>query len=119
MVLRMAKVLGIKWLIAVEDLNIKGLSRGILVGPVHDAGWNSFFAKLATKGVFWACGPRDLAFEVPHVGVEHIGVDLIDEANRGWELIHELAENVLVVFVCGVGLLAVFLVEESFHRGTN
>src|SRR5438874_2575962 len=32
-------------LIAVEDLNIKGLSRGILAGPVHDAGWNSFFAK--------------------------------------------------------------------------
>src|SRR5438067_1606873 len=36
-------------LIAVEDLNIKGLSRGILAGPVHDAGWNSFFAKLWYK----------------------------------------------------------------------
>ena len=42
--LRMAKVLGIKWLIAVEDLNIKGLSRGILAGPVHDAGWNFFLS---------------------------------------------------------------------------
>ena len=36
-------------LIAVKDLNIKGLSRGILAGPVHDAGWNSFFAKLSYK----------------------------------------------------------------------
>src|SRR5437588_7189078 len=36
-------------LIAVEDLNIKGLSRGIMTGPVHDAGWNSFFAKLWYK----------------------------------------------------------------------
>ena len=53
------------------------------------------------------------------MGVEHIGVDLIDEANGGRELIHELAENVLVVFVRGVGLLAAFLVEESFHSGSN
>ena len=37
--------------IAVEDLNIQGLSRGILAGPVHDAGWNSFFAKLSYKAV--------------------------------------------------------------------
>jgi hypothetical protein len=43
MVLRMAKVLGIKWLIAVEDFNIKGLPRRILAGPVHDAGWNPSF----------------------------------------------------------------------------
>jgi hypothetical protein len=45
MVLRAAKVLGIKWLITVEDLNIKGLSRGILAGPVHDAGWKGFWAQ--------------------------------------------------------------------------
>ena len=32
-------------LIGVEDLNIKRLSRGRLAGPVHDAGWNAFFAK--------------------------------------------------------------------------
>src|SRR5947208_12591431 len=36
-------------LIGVEDLNIKRLSRGRLAGPVHDAGWNSFFAKLWYK----------------------------------------------------------------------
>ncbi|HEX2663616.1 MAG TPA: transposase [Candidatus Acidoferrum sp.] len=36
-------------LIAVEDLNIKGRSRGMLAGLVHDAGWNSFFAKLWYK----------------------------------------------------------------------
>src|SRR5215469_1923419 len=35
--------------IAVEDLNIQGLSRGILAGPVHNAGWNSFFTKLSYK----------------------------------------------------------------------
>jgi putative transposase len=36
-------------LIAVEDLNIKGLARGILARSVNDAGWNSFFAKLSYK----------------------------------------------------------------------
>ena len=35
--------------VAVEDLNIQGLSRGILAGPVRDAGWNSFFTKLSYK----------------------------------------------------------------------
>jgi putative transposase len=49
-------------LIAVEDLNIKGLSRGILAGPVHDAGWNSFFAKLSYKA---ASAGRDLVKEDP------------------------------------------------------
>ena len=53
------------------------------------------------------------------MGVEHIGVDLIDEANRGRELIHELAENVLVILVRGIGLLAAFLVKESLHSGSN
>ena len=36
-------------LIAVEDLNIKGLSRGMLARSVSDAGWGSFLAKLAYK----------------------------------------------------------------------
>jgi putative transposase len=36
-------------LIAVEDLNIKGLSQGRLAGPVNDAAWNCFFAKLSYK----------------------------------------------------------------------
>jgi len=36
-------------LIAVEDLNIKGLSRGMLARSVNDAGWGSFLAKLAYK----------------------------------------------------------------------
>lgn len=36
-------------LIAVEDLNIKGLAAGMLARSVHDAGWASFLAKLAYK----------------------------------------------------------------------
>lgn len=35
--------------IFVEDLNIKGLSRGILSKSVHDASWGSFLNKLAYK----------------------------------------------------------------------
>jgi putative transposase len=36
-------------LIAVEDLNIKGLAVGMLAKSVHDAGWSGFFQKLAYK----------------------------------------------------------------------
>jgi putative transposase len=36
-------------LIAVEDLNVKGLASGILAKSVNDAGWSSFIAKLAHK----------------------------------------------------------------------
>jgi putative transposase len=36
-------------LIAVEDLNVKGLVRSMLAGPIHDAGWASFLAKLNYK----------------------------------------------------------------------
>ena len=35
--------------IAVEDLNIKGLSSGMLAKSVHDVGWGSFFNMLAYK----------------------------------------------------------------------
>ncbi len=35
--------------IAIEDLNIKGMSRGILAKQINDAGWNSFFQKLTYK----------------------------------------------------------------------
>jgi len=38
--------------IAVEDLNIQGLSRGRLAGSVKDAGWNSWFAKIAYKAEY-------------------------------------------------------------------
>ena len=36
-------------LIAVEDLNVKGLAGGMLSKSVHDAGWVAFFSKLAYK----------------------------------------------------------------------
>jgi putative transposase len=36
-------------LIAVEDLNVKGLASGMLSKSVHDAGWSSFINKIAYK----------------------------------------------------------------------
>ena len=36
-------------LIAVEDLNIDGLSKGMLAKQAHDAGWRSFLQKLIVK----------------------------------------------------------------------
>ena len=36
-------------LIAVEDLNIKGLAGSMLAKPIHDAGWGMFLDKLAYK----------------------------------------------------------------------
>jgi putative transposase len=36
-------------LIAVEDLNVKGLAGGMLAKPVHDAAWSSFIDKVAYK----------------------------------------------------------------------
>ncbi len=49
--------------IAVEDLNVKGLSRGMLARSVADVGWNSFFAKLSYKA---ASAGRELVRVDPH-----------------------------------------------------
>ncbi len=51
-------------LVAVEELNIKGLSRGMLSKQVNDAGWGEFLAKLAYKvectgGQFVEVDPRN------------------------------------------------------------
>lgn len=35
--------------IAIEDLNIKGMSKGILSKQIHDVAWNNFFQKLENK----------------------------------------------------------------------
>ena len=35
--------------IAIEDLNILGMSRGILAKQIHDVAWNNFFQKLTYK----------------------------------------------------------------------
>lgn len=43
--------------IAIEDLNIKAMSRGILAKQIHDAAWNSFFQKLEYKA---ECANRKL-----------------------------------------------------------
>jgi putative transposase len=43
--------------IAVEDLNVKGLSRGMLAQSVNDAAWNAFFQKLSYKA---ECAGREL-----------------------------------------------------------
>ena len=43
--------------IAVENLNVKGLSRGMLAQPVNDAGWSFFFQKLSYKA---ECAGREL-----------------------------------------------------------
>jgi len=44
-------------LIAVEDLNVKGLAGGMLAKSVHDAGWNSFLQMLSYKA---ECAGRKL-----------------------------------------------------------
>jgi len=36
-------------IILVEDLNVKGLSRGLFSKSVHDTGWAAFFRKLSYK----------------------------------------------------------------------
>ena len=43
--------------IAIEDLNIKGLAKGILAKQIHDVAWHSFFQKLEYKA---ECAGRKL-----------------------------------------------------------
>lgn len=43
------KIVNANGLIAVEDLNVKGLARGYLSKSIHDAGWSSFINMLTYK----------------------------------------------------------------------
>jgi putative transposase len=49
--------------IAIEDLNIKGLAGGMLAKPVNDAGWSAFITKLAYKA---AEAGRQLVYVNPY-----------------------------------------------------
>jgi len=50
-------------LIAVEDLNLKGLSQGTLAKPVHDAGWGVFLRETLPY-IAWKAG-REVVFVDP------------------------------------------------------
>ena len=43
------KIVNSYGIIFVEDLNVKGLSRGLFAKSAHDAGWAAFFRKLSYK----------------------------------------------------------------------
>ena len=54
----------------VEDLNVKGLSRGLFAKSVHDAGWAAFFHKLSYKAasagrLFLRVDPRGTSQRCP------------------------------------------------------
>jgi len=64
------KVVNNYGMIFVEDLNAKGLSRGLFAKSVHDAGWAAFFQKLSYKAesagrLFLPVDPRGTSQRCP------------------------------------------------------
>jgi putative transposase len=61
-------------MIAVEDLNTRGLSAGILAKAVHDVGWSSFLNMLSYKAEYAGrqlikVDPRNTSQECPNCHV--------------------------------------------------
>jgi putative transposase len=72
--------------IAVEDLNIKGLAGGMLSKPVHDAGWGSFIERITEKAeeaarVFVRVNPRGTSQACSGCGA-HVPKDLSVRQHR-------------------------------------
>lgn len=83
-------------LIAVEDVNVRGLSEGMLAKSVHDAGWSQFFAILSFKAV--EAGKRVIAVNPNGTSQVCSGCGCAPEVKKGLGVrVHRCA-------VCGLGM---------------
>jgi putative transposase len=114
-------------LIAVEDLNVKGLAGSMLAKSVHDAGWSQFMSILSDKA---ACAGRTLV-KVNPAGTtqacsacgEHVPKGLGDRWHRcvcGLSLgrDHNAARNVLHL-VQGLGWSLQAITVDRYSLGAS